>query len=275
MNNFDFELLSEQRFSNIGIDSESSIFNLYSFLVIHCLIIMLHISIHFLRYLMSKIDMHLDWLWWIKLLKLLVNKTFNLLTFGFYIRSVMEMVQFITICSILEVYIWKTESDLRIVSLGFALLILCAFIWFILANAYFACSSYKLEENKHNKFGEFIQNLKPQMKSRLLNVILSIRRLWFAIALVWMSETTSKLLIGVMTLIQVWYFAYIVISRPYLDIKSNLILISNELFFSILLSALIFLNGEEDWSSMKNTSYFSLLISNNLLTFLIVLSKLI
>ena len=265
--------VSEQRYSNIGLNSDSTLFNLYSFLVIQASIVVIHIVVLLLRFLMSKINMDLDWLWWVKALKWLTDRLFNFLTFGFYIRAVMEMTQFMMICSIYEVHLWRTESNLRIVSLGFALFVLCAFSWFILTNIYFSCSSYQLEENKHNTFGEFIKNLKPQRKSKFFSSCTSIRKLQFAIALVWMSAAASKILIVALVSIQVCYLAYTIIVRPYSSVKLNLILISNELYFSVLLSALAFLNCEKDWSSMASLSYFWLMISNNFLTFLIVFGK--
>ena len=48
---------------------------------------------------------------------------------------------------------------------------------------------------------------------------------------------------------------YVIVTRPYKEIKSNIIEIINETYFLIFLASLIFLNEENDWNSTKTLIY--------------------
>ena len=50
---------------------------------------------------------------------------------------------------------------------------------------------------------------------------------------------------------------YVIILRPYKEIKSNIIEIINEIYYLIFLSSLIFLNEEKNWNSTKSSVYNS------------------
>ena len=50
-------------------------------------------------------------------------------------------------------------------------------------------------------------------------------------------------------------YMYVIIIRPYKEIKSNIIEIINETYFLIFLSSLFFLNKEKDWNSTKSSVY--------------------
>ena len=70
-----------------------------------------------------------------------------------------------------------------------------------------------------------------------------------------------------------FYAIYIIILRPYQDVKGNIIEILNEVYYTILLGGLIYVNKKEDWSSLKTNIYMYFMVSNTVGIFLIVFSK--
>ena len=85
------------------------------------------------------------------------------MTFGYFIRTILEMTQILLISSINEVYRANTLETLDIVSFIIAILILSAFILLNVFIFYLALSPYRVEEDEHNKFGELFSGIK--MKS--------------------------------------------------------------------------------------------------------------
>ena len=58
----------------------------------------------------------------------------------------------------------------------------------------------------------------------------------------------QKFLLGVLIPLEFFYIVYLVIFRPYKEIKINAIEIVNEITFLILLNALLVYNTSSDWS---------------------------
>ena len=121
--NFNYGL-SNQLFSLVGIKSDSTIYNTYSFFTLLVLMAIFHISIYFLLLMLSKC--RTDWKWFrlIKILKWVVNKLLIIMTFGYYIRTILEMTQYMLISTIYEIYEFHITESLQIVSLLFSFLVL-------------------------------------------------------------------------------------------------------------------------------------------------------
>ena len=121
--NFNYGL-SNQLFSSVGIKSDSTIYNTYSFFTLLILMAIFHISIYFLLLVLSKC--RADWKWFrlIKIFKWAVNKLLIIMTFGYYIRTILEMIQYLLISTIYEIYEFHTAESLQIVSLLFSFLVL-------------------------------------------------------------------------------------------------------------------------------------------------------
>ena len=112
---FDFGL-SSSVLDSVGISSDSTVYNTCSFFTMICLIILLHFFETMIYYWTEKINVEGKWSWFRKKIKwLLSKKIFEFLTFTFYIRTVMEINQFMLISTIYEIYRFNTSNTLKIV----------------------------------------------------------------------------------------------------------------------------------------------------------------
>ena len=183
------------------------------------------------------------------------------------------MTQFILISSINEIYQNDTTKILKIISYIYAIFLLLLFIFLLCFVLYLTFSTYRLNENEHNKLGEFFRGLKNIRKSRTYIPILLIRRLVYVAFLITLVSVPSRPLIGILSTIQIFYLSWIIIIRPYEETKGNIIEILNEFYFTFLLTVLIFFNTKEDWNSTVISTYVWIMTSNTIAVFAIVLGK--
>ena len=195
------------------------------------------------------------------------------MTFGYFIRNALELSQFIFISSVNEIYEHNTSDYLRWISLAYAFLMIVIYLMILAFILYLIFSSYKINEKDHNKLEEFFIGLKSDKKWRWYSSILVIRRLVYIIMLITLSSVSSVMLISILSFIQLIYWWYLMFVRPYSQTRGNIIEIINEIYFSCLLFALIFLNTENDWNSTLVKIYMTTIMSNVLIVFVIILSK--
>ena len=247
IDNFNFEL-SNYSLSYIGINSDSSISNTASFFIMMLILFAINVVVLILYKLFAKYQIDLTGCWFAKSVKWIVDKLYNLLTFSYYIRTALEMNQYLLICSLYEIYNFNTSNTYRIASLVFAVLLL--FGWLLTAIFAFclSISSYTVDEDKHNKLGEYFWGLKLDKKFKLYIFMLIARRTVFVISLVTWALVASRFLIGFLVLLQLIYLAYVCYLRPFKEFKDNLTEIINEICFLFLLSSLIYLNTKDNWS---------------------------
>ena len=175
--------------------------------------------------------------------------------------------QFLLISWIYEVYLFKISAFWRIASLAFSFILLIChllIVWICLI---------KLKENVQSKQSKLFNGLKPQWKHRLYPSTLLIRRTIFVAFLIWLVIVQSRVLIAILSFIQLIYLIYISYLRPYVEAKDNIIEIMNEVYFLLLLFLLIFFNSESDWSSITTSAYMWTISSNSIVSFLIVFSN--
>ena len=273
LNNFNFEL-SNNSLSYVGVSSDSSVYNISPFIVTMLAMLAVHLVVLILNKLFAKCRTNWKWGWLIKFMKWVTGKLFNFLTFGYYIRAMLEMNQFLLICSVYEVYSFNDSQLFRVISLGFAILTNATWVLISTFVFYLSASLYTVDESKHNKLGEFFNGLKMQRRFKLHAFMLMLRRIMFVVLLLTWDSVTSRLLIGVLTFLQLIYLAYVWFMRPFWQIKDSLIEIVNEIYFLLLLSALIYLNEESYWSSSATSIYMWSISSNTMVVFLITISKL-
>ena len=144
---------------------------------------------------------------------------------------------------------------------------------FTLITLFLSLSSYKINDKEYNKLGEFFNGLKKENKFRAFAAIMMARRFIFVVLIITSASISSKILIGVLAGIQVFYFITIAIVRPYDETQANMIDIINEFVFLILLTALIFYNTVDDWTITVAYIYMQILVMNSVIDFLIVQGK--
>ena len=183
------------------------------------------------------------------------------------------MIPYILISATNELYITNISNSPRIVSLIFAILVIIFFIFLLLFTFYLSVSSYKLDENKHNKLGEFFLGIKQQKRFKIYTTIFLFRRGFFVVYLLALQTVKSKIVIGGFSFVQLIYTIYLIFFRPFIEKKGNIIEIINELFFFLLFGSLIFLNKESDWNTNITSAYVWVILANNLVVGVIVIGK--
>ena len=269
LNKFDFDL-NNPLFKSFKLKSQSTITNLFSSIMGIIYLILFHILVFALRKSINGWRTDRRWPIFIKSLKYITGKLFELLTYGLYIRLVLELYQLFLVSGINEVYYIDVSDKYRIISFAFAVAILIIWLWFTLFVVFFSISSYIAIEGQHNKLNEFFSGLKINKRHRFSVAILLIRRLFFVTFLFVCYSVSSKVVIGVLSLFQLSYLVYIILIRPFIEIKANVIEIINESIFLFLLSALFFLNTENDWTPTIAIVYMQIIWLNSALSSLII-----
>ena len=132
----------------------------------------------------------------------MLNTVFIILTFGWYIRYILETNQYILISSVNEIYLFDLSDPKRISSLVFAVLVLFLCISIVLFVFWLSFSSYKMYEEKHSKLEEIFSGVKMQKSSKLYVPTLLIRRALFVVLLITLASIQSWLLISILSLFQ-------------------------------------------------------------------------
>ena len=271
-NKFDFGI-TNSNLELLDISSESTIFNIFPMVVLLLIIIFIHLLIALIVKLLYKWKYKGKWSCILNITKIVVNKIFLIMTFGYYIRSILEVNQYILISSINEISNFNTSSIFRIISIASAFIFLILCILLIGVVAYLSLSSYEKFENEHNKIGEFFQGVKNG-KFKIYSLTLLIRRFAFVTFLIIFSSKSSTYTLGSLWGLQVIYLVFLIILRPFEETKCNLIDILNEIYFTFLFSCLIYLDTEIKWKSCYIKIYLSIIFSNNLGSISIIISKL-
>ena len=272
INNFNFEL-SNYSLSYVGVSSDSSVYNTAPFFVSLLIVIFCHLAVIVFIKLLRKCKTDWKWGWLVKIMIWIIEKIYNLLSFSYYIRVALEVNQFLLICSVYEIYIFNTSQPFRVVSFAFAILILISWIFILALAINLSMSAYTVNEGKHNKLGEFFKGLKSPRKFKFYTWMLILRRTIFAVLLVTWISLSSRLLIGLLVLLQLVYLVYVCYLRPYRELKDNLTEIMNEAYFLLLLSSLVYLNEERYWSSTVTSIYMWGVCSNSMAALLISIGK--
>ena len=163
------------------------------------------------------------------------------MTFGYFIKNVFELCQFILITSMNEIYEHNIKSFERWFSFVFFIIMIIFFVIFLGFVKFLTLSSYRKLKKKHNMLGEIFFWCQELQKLKMYVFVLLVRRLTYAILLISFVSTSSNLLLILMKDIHVAYIVYRVVLRPYEVTRGNIIDIQKEIYFVILLLAFIFL----------------------------------
>ena len=264
LNKFKFELTNPS-LDSLGLNSDSTIYNTYSIFVMLLILSILHVFIYIFYRLFLITSSEGEFSWIIKVFKWVINKFYFIMTFGYYIRNGLELTQIMLISSLNEIYNFNTENGVEILSLLFAFFVLFLCFFTLGLSFYLALTSYKIISTEHNLLGDFFEGLKPQRKFKIYTCIFLIRRIVYIFLLIILSSISSRLLLSILSIFQIGYLVYVIILRPFEGIKSNIIEIMNEIYFFLLLFSLVFLQTENNWSSMITDLYVWVLASNTII----------
>ena len=262
--------LNDSSLAALNIESISTIYNLISFFATLAYAAFVHFMFYMLIIIVNKSKYDGKWA---RLVKSILTKAFEIMTFGYYIRLLMEMNEYIVVSSINEVYAFNTGETSQIISAVFALLAMIGSVVWIAICIALSLSSYEIAEEKHNKLEEFFEGMKLQKKFRVFIAILMIRRFLFILFWVTLASIPSRAIIGLLVPIELAFIVYAIIFKPFQEVKANIIQIVNEVSFFLLLSALLVYNTSTDWTVTFSYIYIQVIIITNIINFLIVLGK--
>ena len=98
------------------------------------------------------------------------------MTYGYYIRFIMQMDQFLLVFSIYEIYNFNISNLFNIISFCFAILILILCLSITGVVLYLSLSSYETSDEEHNKIGEFFIGIKMEKGYKIFIFALILRR---------------------------------------------------------------------------------------------------
>ena len=131
IDNFDIEL-KNTNIKYFGINSESTLFNIYPFLVSLLVIICLHAIVYWIQKHVLRCKADGRWSKLISVMKYIFNRLYFALTYGYYIRTILEINQYMIVSSINEIQEFDVSSGIKITSIIVSFLILAMWVSLIL-----------------------------------------------------------------------------------------------------------------------------------------------
>ena len=269
---FEFDLTNKS-LEPLDINYDSTFANTSSVLFYTFLMIPFSLLICFIRKLAYRCRESRRWSWGTKTQYWIVDKLYRMMVLGYFIRNGLEMSQFILISSFNEIYQWDTTDSNRILSFVFSILMILIFVLVVLFVLYLTFSTYRLNEREHNLLEEFFWGLQQNKRHKFYVTLLLLRRFWFVILLITWLFMSSRILIIVLSIIQIVYIFTLSYLRPYKETKGNLLEILNEIYFGFLVIFLAIVNTEVEWNSTKTNLYMWMLVSNTFFMLVIVSGK--
>ena len=261
---------TNQSLEPLGINYDSTFANTSSVLVFTFLMILISLLICFIRKFSfwcresQRCSRFAKTQYWI------IDKLYRMMVLAYFIRSGLQMSQFILISSVYEIYQWDTTNFYRLLSFIFTISMILIFVFVVILVLYLTFSTYRLNEREHNILEEFFRGIKQNKSHKFYVTLLLLRRFLFVILLITWLFISSRDLIAVLSLIQAIYIGKLLKLRPYEETKGNLIEILNEIYFAFLVIFLAFVNTEDEWNSIKANTYMWVLVSNTLVVLVIV-----
>ena len=262
--------LTRSSLNEVVLDSDSSIYNIYP--VMTCILVLglLHLIMLLVGKQIMKISTDGKCTSFIKIVKWVLLKLYRIMTFGFYFRNAFLMCEFIMICSIYEIFQNNGSGAYHVVSLIFAYFMVLLYVAFTILVFYLSVSSYNAKNQGNSKLIEFFWGLKESKIYRLYMVSFIIRRAVYTIFFVGLTSLSSKVVFGIITAFQFFYFSYILIIRPFKEIVVNAIEVLNESILLLLIFILNFFPQSGNWTSAQTNVYKVFIVFNFILIFLFV-----
>jgi hypothetical protein len=141
-----------------------------------------------------------------------------------YIRLIVETFTIICISFMTEFKNFDTQTFKSILSLVMCFLLAFSMILFMFFNMYLIWKGHpNLNERLQLHFGEFFSGLKETTKSRLNSIIFFVSRFLFVVVVIALEDISVVLKVILFGLIQASCIFYIIIVRPYKEVRDNII----------------------------------------------------
>ena len=197
-----------------------------------------------------------------------------MLTFGFYIGVYLETYILFILVDFSEIYFQNNRGIKNTRSCVMSYVILGFMIFFLLLTFWQWCKSRKPESFESQKyFRVLIDGMRPNWLCRSYFVIFIIRRSLFGVVLFFCQTLEMITRVVLFVVIQFLITTYIIVLRPQEEIKERISDVINEVYYLFFGAFLLYFNTEARWSNTASDAYFWILMSNNFVLILIMLSK--
>ncbi|CAI2359489.1 unnamed protein product [Moneuplotes crassus] len=205
----------------------------------------------------------------------LLLKFHDLFNFTIYIRLILGAYQLLLITSYSDILMMDFSNSSSLASFIFSIIIIAILFLTLVLSFYIFYTTRKFyDSDKFNKLREFLTGNRNSMFSRMYSFLSLTRRTLLIIWLLTFSWLDPMYLSIGMLSIQVPYFCCLVVCRPFDHPENNMIEIINETIYLVLISIMIPLHQEEDWSSVFTNIFIGLIMSNSLIITCIMITVL-
>ena len=247
----------------IGLESGSTLVNIYAVCIFFWVLVFLHMIICFL-YCCGRSKPN-EGCW-----RRFVNYISWVFKFSIYIRYILESTMVVVLASISELErlkmsgIMKFRSYISAISaLGVVITILVFFLFHWLKYG-------KDEEMDSSSLRHWYSGLKQSRWSRLFNHIFMLRRIIFVLLLIFLYSEDTTIRISCIVSVQALYCIWLVIFRPFANRKDNILEIIHEVGYLIVTGALIYYQKENVWGYFEKYAFWGWIVG--ILSFSVLIS---
>ena len=197
------------------------------------------------------------------------------MTFGLYIRIIMQQYLFLLIISLSELYLFRFNSEDHFTSKIFSavLLSIChaiVLVWFWVVFVPTTEQKEQTEQTdqsqtKRRLWAHWTNGLQDKLWKRIFAILFFIRRIVFWVLILLFKDLSMYLKVWSYSAIQLSYIAILCFLRPFQHTKDMLSNWVNEGVYFVLCILLTFFNTEDRWSLAVENMYIWIIISNNLI----------
>ena len=254
----------------IGIETGSSLNNCVGIFSSILILIILNILV----WLLPDITLDEKSNKWTKVIKNLVTKLSNLFMFTIYIRTIMESYQFLLLANISNLRDYDVSTAPQIASLSFSAVIFALCVLFLVAAfMMFQKSNKKSKRKKRLKWEEFLSGVKEKKIAKIYCFLALLRRFLMVSWLLLSKPLGAKGSVEGLLLVQIPYFIFFIIVRPFDQVKNNMVEGTNELFLVVIISYLCFYNTESMWTDSATQIFIYVILGNTAVVVLILFGK--
>ena len=198
------------------------------------------------------------------------RKVLEYFMYGLYIRLIMEAHQSFLLSGISELDSFSFNSTISIISALFAIIIVTLSVMLVVKAYYMVYKDWSnFDADSKFVFMEFYADIKDNKWARLYTPLLLTRRLLFIIIVLLCGSIGRDAVFSTLLFIQVLYFAVMIKLRPFEELESNIVELTNEAFYLVFVTLMLALDGESMWEGTMTTLFVSLITANSLVLLLI------
>ena len=251
----------------LGLTSGSALVNILNLTVTVGCILWLHIVILIIYVIIRKAPR-------LRKISQFLLKLLGTLTFGFYIGVYWETYILFILVDFSEIAFQNNWGIKNTRSCVMSYVILGFMIFFLLLTLWQWWKSRKPESFESQKyFRVLVDGMRPNWLCRSYFVAFIIRRSLFGVILFFCQTLEMITRVVLFVVVQFLITIYIIVLRPQEEIKERISDVINEVYYLFFGVFLLYFNTEARWSNTATDAYFWILMSNNFVLILIMLSK--